>query len=413
MFSKSIHISDYDYPLPDHRIAQYPVAERDQSKLLISKNGHISEGRFNQLVEYLPANSLMVFNDTKVIRARMFFQKESGALIEIFILEPISPTAEVQNAFQVTGTCQWKCLIGNAKKWKTGELWIDTQFQARPLRLIAQKGEAIGNAFSVTFSWDPADLSFSEILIATASIPLPPYMNRESELSDIERYQTVYAVNQGSVAAPTAGLHFTDKVLAQLNSKQISQAKVSLHVGAGTFKPVSKPTIDEHEMHTEQIVITKALVEELLCFIDKPIIAVGTTTTRSLESLFWFGCRLINNPLAQFKIEQWEPYQQGSKADISALESLTAVLNYINLKQLDEIHGETQIMIAPGYRFKIIKVLITNFHQPKSTLLLLVSAFYGNGWQESYQYALDHDFRFLSYGDSCLFFEKGDNLFAK
>jgi len=404
MHPKEISILNYNYPLPDNRIAQHPVDNRDQSKLLISKNGIIEESTFENIGEFLPPDSLIVFNDTKVIRARMQFKKETGARIEIFILEPIYPTKEVQNAFQITEGCQWKCLIGNAKKWKSGKLKLKVEFQGNIVELFAEKKEAIGNSFRVIFSWNPKDLTFSDILIANGSIPLPPYMKRDTNKEDIERYQTIYAKHQGSVAAPTAGLHFTENVMHKLKNKNIKENYVSLHVGAGTFKPVSSEQIKDHEMHTEQVVIRKNLVEDLLKYQTKNIIAVGTTTTRSLESMYWYGCKLIADENAEFHIKQWQPYENNN--DISTKQSLEAILNFMNNNNIDEIHGDTQIIIAPSYTFKIVNILITNFHQPKSTLLLLVSAFYGEQWRKSYDYALENNFRFLSYGDSCLFYKK-------
>ena len=404
MHPSEISIQDYNYPLPDSRIAQHPVQQRDKSKLLISNKGLIQESIFENIGEFLPSDSLIVFNDTKVIRARMQFKKETGARIEIFILEPLSPTKEIQNAFQVSSSCQWKCLIGNAKKWKSGQLKLEVEFQGKKVELFAEKKEAIGNSFRVVFSWNPSELTFSDILMANGSIPLPPYMKRDTNKEDIERYQTIYAKHQGSVAAPTAGLHFTDDVIKNLVNKNIKENYVSLHVGAGTFKPVSSEQIKDHEMHTEQVVIHKELVEDLLKYQDEKIISVGTTTTRSLESLYWYGCKLISDENASFNIKQWEPYE--SENNITTTQSLEAVLGYMNKNEIDEIHGDTQIIIAPSYSFKIVDILITNFHQPKSTLLLLVSAFYGEQWRESYKYALENDFRFLSYGDSCLFYKK-------
>ncbi len=406
MHPKNISIADYNYKLPESKIAQYPVKERDKSKLLISKNGVIEESVFENITEFLPKDSLMVFNNTKVIRARMQFKKDTGAKIEIFILEPLSPTMEIQNAFQVSGQCQWKCLVGNAKKWKEGELSLQLLYKGKKIELLAKKEEAIGNSFRINFRWTPRELSFSDILMASGSIPLPPYMKRQTNEDDIKRYQTIYAKYQGSVAAPTAGLHFTDKVMAQLTKKNINKSYVSLHVGAGTFKPVSTEKIRDHEMHTEQLVVRKELIEQLLAYSSKPIIAVGTTTTRSLESLYWYGVKLLTNPLADFHISQWEPYSNTDKQAITTKDALNAILNKMEVEQVDEIHGDTQIIIAPGYSFKIIDLLITNFHQPKSTLLLLVSALYGEEWRNSYAYALAHDFRFLSYGDSCIFYRK-------
>ncbi len=406
MHPKNISIADYNYNLPESKIAQYPVEERDKSKLLISKNGIIEESIFENITEFLPEDSLMVFNNTKVIRARMQFRKDTGAKIEIFILEPLSPTMEIQNAFQVSGQCQWKCLVGNAKKWKEGELSLQLVYKGKEIELLAKKEEAIGNSFRINFRWTPRELSFSDILMASGSIPLPPYMKRQTNEDDIKRYQTIYAKYQGSVAAPTAGLHFTDKVMAQLTKKNISKSYISLHVGAGTFKPVSAEKIEDHEMHTEQLVVRKELVQQLLDYSSRPIIAVGTTTTRSLESLYWYGVKLLTNPLANFHISQWEPYSNTDKQAITTKAALNAILNKMEVEQVDEIHGDTQIIIAPGYSFKIIDILITNFHQPKSTLLLLVSALYGEEWRNSYAYALKHNFRFLSYGDSCIFYRK-------
>lgn len=406
MHPKHISIEDYNYPLPEDRIAQFPVEQRDKSKLLISKNGIIEESIFENISDFLPNDSLIVFNNTKVIRARMQFKKSTGANIEIFILEPLSPTQEIQNAFQVQGECEWKCLVGNAKKWKKGFLSLKLKYQGEDVVLYAEKLENIGNSFRIRFNWEPSHLTFSDMLMANGSIPLPPYMKRSTTKEDIERYQTIYAEHQGSVAAPTAGLHFTDNVMGKLAENNISEAYVSLHVGAGTFKPVSTEKIEDHEMHTEQVVIHRKLVEQLIDYQNRKIIAVGTTTTRTLESMYWFGLRIIKNGKANFHIHQWEPYENEDSDNISTLESLSAILNYMNENNLEEIHGDTQIIIAPSYKFKIIDILITNFHQPKSTLLLLVSAFYGEGWKKTYKYALENNFRFLSYGDSCVFFSK-------
>lgn len=406
MHPKHISIEDYNYDLPEGKIAQFPVEQRDKSKLLISKNGIIGESIFEEITDYLPSESLIVFNNTKVIRARIQFKKATGAHIEIFILEPLFPTQEIQNAFQVQGGCEWKCLVGNAKKWKDGLLSLSLKYQGEEVVLYAEKCEAIGNSFRIRFKWEPTQLTFSDMLMANGSIPLPPYMKRKTTKEDIERYQTIYAKHQGSVAAPTAGLHFTKNVMTKLAKKNIEEAYVSLHVGAGTFKPVSSDKIADHEMHTEQLVIHKTLIEQLIDFKNRNIIAVGTTTTRTLESLYWFGLRIIKGEKADFHIHQWEPYEHEYSKEISALESLSAILNYMNENNMEEINGDTQIIIAPPYKFKIIDILITNFHQPKSTLLLLVASFYGEEWKMSYKYALENNFRFLSYGDSCLFFGK-------
>ena len=406
---KEIRIEDYNYALPGERIAQFPVAERDHSKLLIAEAGQLQQDRFYNIADYLPADSLMVFNDTKVIRARMHFRKPTGARIEIFILEPVLPTAEVQNAFQVTQSCSWKCFVGNAKKWKQGELRLTFDYRGRRVELTARKGEAVGNAHLVHFSWTPEELTFSDILTYSASIPLPPYMNRESNKEDVERYQTIYARHQGSVAAPTAGLHFTREVMKRLNKKNIRTEYVSLHVGAGTFKPVSSEKMADHEMHTEQVLINRKTIKQLFERKYQKLIVVGTTSTRTLESLFWYGVKLLNNPEAPFSISQWEPYDYEKKDLPDQKTALGAVLDYMERNQLELLQGETQIIIAPPYEFKLVDILITNFHQPKSTLLLLVAAFYGEHWRKAYQFALKNDFRFLSYGDSCLFF-KGEIL---
>ncbi len=404
MHPKHISIEDYNYPLPEEKIAQFPVEQRDKSKLLISKDGEIIESIFENITNYLPSDSLIVFNNTKVIRARMRFKKPTGAKIEIFILEPLSPTKEIQNAFEVKGECEWKCLVGNAKKWKGGELSLKLKYQNQEITLYAEKIKPIGNSFKLKFHWSPSHLSFSDMLMANGSIPLPPYMKRETNTEDIERYQTIYAQHQGSVAAPTAGLHFTDKVLEELSTKKISKAFVSLHVGAGTFKPVSSKKIEDHEMHTEQIIINKGFIQQLLRYQNKSIIAVGTTTTRTLESIYWYGVNIIRDNNTDFHIKQWQPYENNDSEDISTADALTAIVSYMEQHDLEEIHGDTQIIIAPSYKFKIIDILITNFHQPKSTLLLLVSALYGERWRETYKYALENNFRFLSYGDSCVFF---------
>jgi len=366
----------------------------------------LQQDTFYNIANHLPADSLIMFNDTKVIRARMRFRKETGARIEVFILEPVAPTAEVQNAFQVQESCTWKCFVGNAKKWKQGVLRLEFEQGGNKVVLEAEKGEAVGNAHLVHFRWSPAGLTFSDILMHSGSIPLPPYMNRETNAEDVERYQTIYARHQGSVAAPTAGLHFTQRVMDSLSARNIQSDYVSLHVGAGTFKPVSSDNMGDHEMHTEQVLVRRSTLERLIQRDYKSLIVVGTTTTRTLESLYWYGVKLLKQGDTAFKITQWEPYEYVVEELPKPKEALQAVLDYMNQKSLDILQGETQIIIAPSYQFKLVDVLITNFHQPKSTLLLLVAAFYGEGWQQAYDYALQNDFRFLSYGDSCLFFKR-------
>jgi S-adenosylmethionine:tRNA ribosyltransferase-isomerase len=404
---KRIRIEDYTYPLEQERIAQYPLEQRDQSKLMIAKEGQIQEDTFFKITDYLPSSAMIVFNETRVIHARMHFQKSTGAKIEVFCLEPLAPTKEIQSAFEVQGSTEWKCLIGNAKKWKSGLLSKDIEIDGTAVQLNVERLGSEGNAQRVRFSWTPEEIHFSKIIEYSGSIPLPPYMNRDSELDDSERYQTVYAKQEGSVAAPTAGLHFTDRVLENLANKQIQKEYISLHVGAGTFKPVDADEIGNHEMHREQIVFSKENIQNLLAHNPKPIIAVGTTSTRSLESLYWFGAKLMHNTDIPFHIDQWDPYELMQKGHLPSLkQSLEKVLEYMELRQLDQLNGDTQLMIVPSYPFQVVDVLITNFHQPKSTLLLLVAAFYGADWKEAYAYAVDHDFRFLSYGDSCVFFKK-------
>ena len=407
----SILINNYDYPLPVDRIAKFPLPERDQSKLLICKNGSLSQNTFKNIDEFLPSNSLLLFNETKVIQARLQFYKKSGAKIEIFCLEPFSPVTEIQLAFQQKSSVVWKCFIGNSKKWKEDILEKQIQIEEKQVGLYAKRVGKDGEAHLVEFSWEPSILTFSQLLESAGLVPLPPYLNREAEKEDKDRYQTIYAQHDGSVAAPTAGLHFTDDVFDRLSKKNISTDEVTLHVGAGTFKPVSSTSIGEHEMHTEKIVIKKSTIEQLLKYQGQKIVMVGTTTIRSLESLYWFGVKLMVDQSKDFKILQWDPYQVKYQLKNSLSEVLENILEFMEVEKLNELHGETQLMIAPGYNFKIADVLITNFHQPKSTLLLLVSAFIGERWKEAYQYALRYDFRFLSYGDSCLFFKSEEGGF--
>jgi len=401
-----ICIDNYDYGLAEDRVAKYPLDKRDDSKLLIYHNEQLSHSKFNKIDDFLPQNSLLLFNETKVIQARLQFFKESGAKIEIFCLEAVKPVSEIQLAFQQTSGVIWKCFIGNAKKWKSGKLKKLVSTPDSEVEFYAERVGMIGEAHLVEFSWSPSNLPFSELLELSGLVPLPPYLNREAEKSDKERYQTIYAQHNGSVAAPTAGLHFTDEVFSKLDAKNIQKDKVVLHVGAGTFKPVIAKYIGDHEMHTEKIIIQKSTIENLLNESNEHIIVVGTTTVRTLESLYWFGVKLIRDGNTEFSINQWDPYQEKYQLKQSVEEVLNSILNYMKKEGLEELHGETQLMIAPGYNFKIADILITNFHQPKSTLLLLVSSFIGESWKTAYQYALDQDFRFLSYGDSCLFFKQ-------
>ena len=402
MDTKQIRISEYNYQLPDERIAKFPIAERDHSKLLVYKHGQISDDIFYHLPKYLPKNSLMVFNNTKVIQARLHFRKETGALIEIFLLEPISP-ADYEQMFQTVGSCSWSCLVGNLKKWKEGELTrqIDVNGQSFTLR-ASRRGEH-GTGHQIDFEWDAQTVSFSEILEAVGELPIPPYLNRKTQESDKTTYQTVYSKIKGSVAAPTAGLHFTEKVLHVIDACGIDREELTLHVGAGTFKPVKSECIEGHEMHSEFISVRRQTLEKLLQH-DASAIAVGTTSVRTLESLYYIGLKLESSPDLsedELHVSQWEPYEQKG-ASIPATQAIQNIVEYLDRHQRSVLNTSTQIIIAPGYEYKIVKVLITNFHQPQSTLLLLVSAFLKGDWRRVYDYALSNDFRFLSYGDSSL-----------
>ena len=399
--TKHIKISEFNYPLPDERIAKFPLSERDQSKLLVYRRGEVSEDRFTSLPNYLEAGEMMVFNNTKVIQARLHFRKETGALIEVFCLEPIAPNDYVLS-FQQTHQCAWLCMIGNLKKWKEGTLKRTIQVKGKDVTLCATRGECRGTSHWVDFSWDDDSLTFADVLEAVGELPIPPYLNRETQESDKRTYQTVYSKIKGSVAAPTAGLHFTEKVLKALDNKGIDREELTLHVGAGTFKPVKSEEIEGHEMHTEYISVNKRTIQKLIAHGGQTI-AVGTTSVRTLESLYYIGILLSQNPEAnqeELHIKQWMPYE--NTLMLSAVESLQHILDYMDRHSLDALHTSTQIIIAPGYEYKIVKKIVTNFHQPQSTLLLLVSAFVKGDWRKIYDYALAHDFRFLSYGDSSL-----------
>ena len=407
---QNISIEDYNYPLPDERIAKYPLSERDASKLLVLKNGEITSSHFRNIDSFLPKDSLLIFNETKVVRARLQFTKESGASIEIFCLEPITGNGDYQLAFSSASPSRWRCLVGNSRRWKNDKLSLEVEVNSqqatdnRQATLYADRVEKNDNYSVIEFSWEPAELSFAEILEAAGEIPLPPYLHREAEASDRERYQTVFAKHEGSVAAPTAGLHFTNDLIDKLKSENISFEEVTLHVGAGTFRPVSSETIGEHEMHSETIVVRKSCIENLIKNCNKTIIPVGTTSMRTIESLYWIGLMLIEKGLEErhLHLNQWFPYKERESLP-SAEESLSMILKYMDEHQMNVFHASTALMIAPSCKINIAKALITNFHQPKSTLLLLVSALIGDKWKEAYQYALNNDFRFLSYGDSCLF----------
>ncbi len=398
---REISIVDYDYPLPDERIAKFPLAQRDQSKLLVYRNGDISESQFFHLPELLPDGAMLLFNNTKVIHARLFFRKPTGSTIEVFCLEPWQQP--VATAFEEREHCSWLCFIGNNKKWKEG--FLEQEFAAYGGKhlLRASRREAVGNAWLVDFNWT-SGISFAEVIEHAGVIPLPPYLHRDAEESDKRRYQTVYARYDGSVAAPTAGLHFTDSLIEKLNGNGFRTEYITLHVGAGTFKPVSTDTVGEHEMHVEKVQISRKNIENILDSHQdgRAIIAVGTTTVRTIESVYWFGVGLAHTPMPEkMHVKQWEPYRETD--ELSLEDSYRNVLRWLEHNETDLLDGDTQLLIAPGYRYHVIDGLITNFHQPKSTLLLLVSALIGDDWKRCYQYALEHGFRFLSYGDSCLF----------
>ena len=393
-----LSISDYNYPLPEERIAKYPLPERDHSKLLIYKDGEVREDHFFRVGDYIPAHSLLVYNNTRVIQARLVFHKPSGARIEIFCLEPLAPH-DYQLSLSSTEGCTWKCMIGNAKKFRETAIDMPLQVAGGNVVLRATKGEQMGNTFAVTFSWE-GGLSFAEILDAVGELPIPPYLNRPTEERDKTTYQTVYSRIKGSVAAPTAGLHFTEAVLADLRQRGIKTTELTLHVGAGTFQPVKTEDANLHTMHTEIIAVPRQAIVDILANLGH-IVAVGTTSMRTLESLYFLGCMLLHGDRS-LHVPQFMPYEQ--EWTLSTEEALQALLAYLDETHQDMLHAETQIMIKPGYRFRVVEQLITNFHQPKSTLLLLVSAFVGEDWKKIYNYALAHDFRFLSYGDSSILF---------
>lgn len=401
---KHIRISEFNYPLPDERIAKFPLPVRDQSKLLLYRHGEVTEDIFTSLPDYLPANSLMIFNNTKVIQARLHFHKETGALIEVFCLEPIQPNDYVLN-FQQTEHAAWLCMIGNLKKWKEGALKREITVKGKPLTLTAERGACHGTSHWVDFRWNNPEITFADILEVFGELPIPPYLNRETQESDKETYQTVYSKIKGSVAAPTAGLHFTPRVLDALREKGVALEELTLHVGAGTFKPVKSEEIEGHEMHTEYISVNRSTLEKLVAHEGKAI-AVGTTSVRTLESLYHIGITLLHNPNAteeDLHVKQWQPYETALEtAATPAVDALQAIIAYLDRHHMETLHSSTQIIIAPGYEYRIVKAMVTNFHQPQSTLLLLVSAFLHGDWRKIYDYALAHDFRFLSYGDSSL-----------
>ena len=398
-----IHLGDYAYELPDERIARYPVSPRDASKLLTYQDGTLSHRHFHQLADQLPAESLLVFNDTKVIPARVYFQKTTGATIELLLLSPEAPTRLINDAMLVTHQCTWTCMIGNKKRWKPAETLVSTLLlNGETITLEARYADYELNL--VQLAWH-SSAPFLDIVQALGEIPLPPYLNRDTEAQDAQTYQTVYARQEGAVAAPTAGLHFTDAVLERLAKKGIGKAFLTLHVGAGTFQPIKVENVQEHHMHSEQVVYTRELVEKLRQRVQH-IVAVGTTSMRSLESLYWFGVKLLRQEADEFWVEKLYPYQFEEAELPTAADALRAVIDFLNKKNWDEITGQTEILIFPGYRFRLCRALITNYHQPGSTLILLVAAFVGEDWRKIYSEALTSDYRFLSYGDSSLLWGK-------
>ena len=387
-----LYIADFNYPLPDERIAKYPLPERDHSKLLIYRDGAVSEDHFYNVGEYINPSALLIYNNTRVIQARLEFYKTTGARIEVFCLEPLTPH-DYQLSLSSTTGCTWKCMVGNAKKWHDEPVTLTINRSSSAITLRAYKEAQMGNTFAVRFEWDGDNISFAEILDAAGELPIPPYLNRKTEASDLKTYQTVYSRIKGSVAAPTAGLHFTESVLADLHRRGIETDELTLHVGAGTFLPVKTADANEHTMHTEIIAVPRETIAHILAKLGS-IVAVGTTSMRTLESLYFMGCK------KSAEVSQFEPYEKEYK--LSTGEALQSLLEWMDATGQDVLHAETQIMIKPGYTFHVVDQLITNFHQPQSTLLLLVSAFVGGDWHTIYDYALSHDFRFLSYGDSSI-----------
>jgi S-adenosylmethionine:tRNA ribosyltransferase-isomerase len=401
-----INIDDYNYELPDDRIAQIPLPERDASKLLVFRNNTIRGDVFRNIRDYIPSDSMLVFNDSRVIRARIIFHKETGARIEVFCLEPIAP-AGMESAFIATGNSTWKCLVGNAKRWKGGPLEMSTGSFKLKAEIITPLADG---SFAIKFEWLPSGLAFSEVLEKAGQVPLPPYIHRENIPDDNTRYQTVYAHAEGSVAAPTAGLHFTNELLDKLRTKNIRFEYTTLHVGVGTFRPVASSNLRDHVMHHERIHVTIKAMKEIMQQIPDQVIAVGTTAARTLESLYWAGVKVMAGDAGSYPVvSQWDPYGSLS-SDIPARKAIHALIYYLEQRGSQAYSAETQLMIVPGYRFRVVNGLVTNFHMPRSTLLLLVAAMIGERWKDAYQFAMDNNFRFLSYGDACLFFPSGESI---
>lgn len=413
MHPKFLSIKDFSYHLPDEKIAKYPLQQRDESKLLVYENGMITESVYKNLDEHLPSDTLLIFNNTKVVAARLLFKKPTGGTIEIFCLEPDDRYADITSAMLQKGKVFWKCLVGGAKKWKEEPVIKTIETASKKINLIAKKIEKKNDYFLIELSWNDDSISFAEVLHHAGLLPLPPYLNRATEEKDKETYQTIYAKHDGSVAAPTAGLHFTERLFEKLKNKNIEHQFVTLHVGAGTFKPVKSDTMQEHEMHAEFIDVQIELIEHLLQHINNNIVAVGTTSLRTIESLYWIGAKISqklkvkneNLNIEDFSVHQWDPYN-ADVTSISARKSLQILLLWMKQNNMNRLITKTQIIITPGYEFKIVKGLVTNFHQPQSTLLLLVAALVGSDWKKVYHHALKNNFRFLSYGDGCLLWKK-------
>ena len=400
---RQLSIHDFTYQLPPERIASEPLPNRDQSRLLVWRNGQLTDRHFYDLASELPAGALLIFNDTKVVRARLFCQKPTGGIVELFCLEPVAPHRAIEPAMQQTSSCVWKCLVGNGKRWKTGPVTLSFTANGQEALLTAERLETGEGYALIQFSWEPTTLPFADVLGAAGHLPLPPYLHRADTDVDAVRYQTVYAAHEGAVAAPTAGLHFSEEVFAALAARGIQTGQVTLHVGAGTFQPVKADQMADHSMHGEPISIEASLLHQLLAHTAGPIIAVGTTSLRTLESLYWLGSALANNPeasLTDLHVRQWQPYEDTSALPMAT--ALRALLTYLEAAGSETLHATTQLLIAPGYQFRVVQGLITNFHQPESTLLLLVSALLGSDWRRVYDHALQHGYRFLSYGDSSL-----------
>jgi len=411
MHPKNLSVQDFTYDLPEEKIARYPLQERDSSRLLIYKNGAISEDIYRHIDQHLPSNSLLIFNNTKVVEARILFQKTTGAVVEIFCLEPPPQYADMTTAMTQKGKVTWICLIGGASKWKPGQV-LEKHLILPDKQEVLLQARYLGkekDSFAIELSWTPDTLTFAEILHYAGNIPLPPYIKRTAEQSDAERYQTVYAHTEGSVAAPTAGLHFTDSIFKQLDARNIQREYVTLHVGAGTFKPVKAETMNGHLMHAEFIDVTTGTIENILHYVDKPVTVVGTTSLRTVESIYQLGAKVAKQPHVppeELVVNQWDPYEINADA-VPAKVALEALLNYLKKREMNRIITKTSLLIAPGYKFQIPTALVTNFHQPQSTLLLLVAAFVGSDWRNIYNHAMHNDFRFLSYGDGCLLFRPG------